>query len=195
MKKMLMALIALLLFLIGFLNVSAQEVAKQETHIQIVKKNDQGEMETIRHEGEMSDAEIKNILKEYGVEGLEVQKIAFDEATGQHAGLLNQWIDMEADRRVEKRLGLGVLFDSEYSNNLIASGIMDNSPADEGGINKGDVFVSLEGQPTSSIEDVKEILADKKAGDIVTLEVLRYGKIEKKNIRLDSIEMNLRSER
>ncbi len=188
MKKILCILIALVLCFMGYFSSVAQEPTdNEETHIRIVKKNKNGEVETINHDGNLSQEEIQEILAEHGIEDLDIMihdEMNFDTEVPYH--LTN---GIFPNGKAKKILGFGVVFDQGYSNNLIAKSVMDNSPADEGGLNKGDVFVSIDGKATGSLEDIKEIIADKKAGDKVELEVLRYGKIEKKSIRLDSIDV------
>ena len=48
----------------------------------------------------------------------------------------------------------------------------------------GDVITSVDGEPVSSLDDLREILSNRKSGDTVPVEILRDGTKQKLDVRL-----------
>jgi aminopeptidase YwaD len=72
---------------------------------------------------------------------------------------------------------LGIVPDySESSSGMKISGVRANGAAEKAGLKSGDVIVGLAGKKILSIYDYMGILGELKAGDEVTVEVLRDGK-------------------
>ena len=72
---------------------------------------------------------------------------------------------------------LGIVPDySESSSGMKISGVRANGAAEKAGLKSGDVIVMLAGKKILSIYDYMGILGELKAGDEVTVEVLRDGK-------------------
>jgi serine protease DegS len=51
--------------------------------------------------------------------------------------------------------------------------VLPGSPADTAGLEIDDVLVSCNGQPMHSIEEVSRFLAQRRAGDVVEMQILR----------------------
>ena len=62
--------------------------------------------------------------------------------------------------------------------------IMPNSGAEEAGLQKGDVIVSIEGKKIANREDIAELLKDRKAGSTIKIVCLRSGKKIEVDVRL-----------
>lgn len=67
--------------------------------------------------------------------------------------------------------GLGI----EKSQGVIVSGVHRDSPADEGGLQEGDVIIQLDGQPVQNIQRFSSLIASKSPGTRVKLSVNRAG--------------------
>lgn len=101
-------------------------------------------------------------LKEYGV----VQR-----------GFLGIWIrNVDGDLAKEKKLDVteGVYVDS----------LMEKSAARDAGIKTGDVILKVDGQEVKSNPELQELIARKRPGDEVAIEVDREGKIKQFNVTL-----------
>ncbi len=59
-----------------------------------------------------------------------------------------------------------------------------NSPADKGGLKRGDVIISFDGQQIKDGDDLRNIVADAGAGERVTVKVVRKGKTKNLKIKL-----------
>jgi serine protease Do len=80
---------------------------------------------------------------------------------------------------------LGVVLDGKSKRIEIAS-VTDGSGAQEAGLQKGDVIVSIEGKKVSKIEEIAEVLKDRKAGTKVKVVCRRGGKEFAAEVRLAS---------
>jgi len=78
------------------------------------------------------------------------------------------------------KVTLGIIPDMVSTDNkgLRVDGTRKGGPAETAGIRKGDVIVSLEGQPVTNIYDYMARLSRLKPGQIATVEVMRGGKKE-----------------
>ncbi len=59
-----------------------------------------------------------------------------------------------------------------------------NSPADKGGLKRGDVIISFDGQQIKDGDDLRNIVADAGAGERVSVKVVRKGKTKNLKIKL-----------
>ena len=73
------------------------------------------------------------------------------------------------NRRIARALGL------EEARGLIVASVDAGSPAERAGIQAYDVIVAIGGEPVESNDDVRQRLVDNRAGDEVTLGVVRDG--------------------
>ncbi len=53
--------------------------------------------------------------------------------------------------------------------------VFDNGPADEGGIEAGDIILSFDGKSVDTMRDLPKIVADTPVGDVVDVELFRKG--------------------
>ena len=75
------------------------------------------------------------------------------------------------------------------SNNNIPQGayvesIVDGSPAQKAGIQAHDIFTKIDGQSVDASHDISQLIAGKKSGDKITVELWRNGKMQTVNITL-----------
>ena len=61
-----------------------------------------------------------------------------------------------------------------------------SSPAKEAGVQPGDVIVAADGKPTDRVSTLQRIIRGHKPGDVVTLDVMRFG--ERKSFKVKLIE-------
>jgi serine protease Do len=80
---------------------------------------------------------------------------------------------------------LGVVLSSK-TKAIQIDAVTDGSGAQEAGLQKGDVIVSIEGQEVSKIEDIAEALKDRKAGTKVKVVCRRDGKEFAADVRLSA---------
>ena len=69
----------------------------------------------------------------------------------------------------------GQKFATDDEPGLLVSGVVADSPAEEAGMVRGDVLLAIDGKEVESTHDIREILSEYKAGQRVTLTVLRGG--------------------
>lgn len=86
-------------------------------------------------------------------------------------------------RNMNKKPMLGVQIE-EMDNNagVKINSVNPNSPAEKAGLQKGDVVIAIDGSTVKSIEDIKQVMNNKKEGDEVSLSYLRNGKKYNTNI-------------
>lgn len=58
---------------------------------------------------------------------------------------------------------------------VLVAGVPADSPAGKGGIQAGDVIVSIDGEPVRSTRRIGELIRERKKGDSVRIEVIRNG--------------------
>jgi serine protease Do len=76
----------------------------------------------------------------------------------------------ELDRDVREGLDLKV------KNGVLVSGVEKGSPADDAGLEEGDVVVEFNGKKVGDPEDLRELAAEAEPGQKVVIEVIRDGK-------------------
>jgi hypothetical protein len=76
------------------------------------------------------------------------------------------------------KVTLGVIPDygGESKNGMRVDGVKKGGPAEKGGIIKNDVITAINGKSVSNIYDYMERLGELKAGDVISVDVLRDGK-------------------
>lgn len=57
----------------------------------------------------------------------------------------------------------------------------------DGSFEPGDIILSIDGKPVNTVKDIKDILHEKIIGDVVKVEIVRNGRIIKKDIILEAI--------
>jgi C-terminal processing protease CtpA/Prc len=78
---------------------------------------------------------------------------------------------------------LGDYFGAEDGEGALITEVLEDTPAEKGGLKAGDVITRIEGEDIESTSDVYEALEDRKAGDQVDVRVLRKG--QKKTIKVE----------
>jgi len=81
-------------------------------------------------------------------------------------GVLGQSVDEE----------LAEAFDLSVDHGAIVNRVLDDSPAEEVGLEEGDIIVSVAGARVGDYDDLVDIIEDHKPGDKVTLKVIRDDK-------------------
>lgn len=78
---------------------------------------------------------------------------------------------------------LAAYFGLKEGTGLIVARLTENGPAQKAGIKVGDVIVRVDGKRVESVNDLIDLIQDKKKGDKVKLEILR----EKKPMTIDVV--------
>jgi serine protease Do len=93
--------------------------------------------------------------------------------------------DFKAGRKIDRNIGnLGFMGQSlndelkEYigikaDEGVVVTNMYRNSIAERAGLQPGDLITSIDGERVRTFEDLQSIIADKKVGDVVKLNVLR----------------------
>ncbi len=68
---------------------------------------------------------------------------------------------------------IGVVIQEEKGKGLLVKMVVPNTPAQRGGLKKGDIIVEADGKPVRGIEDLKAVLMGKRPQDTVKVVVLR----------------------
>jgi S1-C subfamily serine protease len=64
------------------------------------------------------------------------------------------------------------------SNGMLVDMVFKGSPANKGGLVRGDVILSINGQPISSLSQFRNILWDNEGVDSIALSIFRKGKVK-----------------
>ncbi|HEX2077985.1 MAG TPA: Do family serine endopeptidase [Longimicrobium sp.] len=67
---------------------------------------------------------------------------------------------------------------------VVAQDFPAESPAREAGVRQGDVIVAVDGRPVQRVGQFQRMIATRRPGETVTLEVIRYGDRERFQVRL-----------
>lgn len=95
------------------------------------------------------------------------------------------WADDTPDLRRGRqgeRQGHGFYMSGSDEDGLLISGIVEDSPAEKAGIIRGDILTAIGGTEVNSVAEINGVLSDYKAGQKISIDVLRGG--EKKSITL-----------
>jgi len=95
----------------------------------------------------------------------------------------------EIERRAEgSRATLGVIIGSDPSDAPVVTEVVEDSPAEEAGIQVDDVIIFADGQRVQNIRALREVLAQHDPGDEITLIVDRDGRAETITVTLGESE-------
>lgn len=95
------------------------------------------------------------------------------------------WADDTPDLRRGRqgdRQGRGFYMWGSDEEGLLIRGIAEDSPAEKAGIIRGDILISIGGTEVNSIAEINDVLSDYRAGQRISIDVLRGG--EEKSITL-----------
>jgi C-terminal processing protease CtpA/Prc len=81
---------------------------------------------------------------------------------------------------------LAKAFDIDADQGVLVDDIIDDSPADEAGIRRGDVIVKIDDTEIESSRDLTDLVEDHKPGDEVEVTILRDGEEKSYAVELDS---------
>ncbi|MBF0252729.1 MAG: sodium-translocating pyrophosphatase [Candidatus Omnitrophica bacterium] len=76
---------------------------------------------------------------------------------------------LDIDKTLALNLGLA------SSNGVLINSVVSDSPADNAGLERGDVIISVDGKDIATIADLKAVLADEKPGDRIRIAYIRKG--------------------
>lgn len=93
----------------------------------------------------------------------------------------NAWLGVYT-QSVDRDISDAFELDIDYG--AIVNEVLGDSPADEAGINDGDVIISFDGQKVWDQDDLLDFIEEKKAGESVALELIRDGKSMTVNVEL-----------
>ncbi len=99
------------------------------------------------------------------------------------------WCGMQfwdISERLAQRLGL------ESTDGALVVEVYQNGPAAEAGIKPGDVILEAGGEKITSVDDMQNVLRKARAGDVLTLKIVRKGKTINVKVKLSDIPEQLR---
>ncbi|MFO7578062.1 MAG: DegQ family serine endoprotease [Pelovirga sp.] len=79
-------------------------------------------------------------------------------------------------------------FDIDQRQGILISQVMEDSAADKGGLQQGDVILKLNGDSVTNVASFRNQIALTRPGTTVELEILRKGKIRQHKIVVDTLE-------
>ena len=85
----------------------------------------------------------------------------------------NAWLGVYT-QSVDRDISDAFELDIDYG--AIVNEVLGDSPADEAGIDDGDVIISFDGQKVWDQDDLLDFIDEKEAGDLVAIELVRDGK-------------------
>jgi serine protease Do len=68
----------------------------------------------------------------------------------------------------------------------VVQGFADDSPARRAGLQQGDVIVAVDGRPIEASNELQRVIAQRRPGETVTLDIIRYG--ERRQVRVQLAE-------
>ena len=80
-------------------------------------------------------------------------------------------------------------FGLDNSRGALISEVFEDSPAEKAGLKAGDVVIRADNEKIYEVEDLQDIVYDKKEGDKLELEIVRHGKTQ--NLTVEVTEENL----
>ena len=92
--------------------------------------------------------------------------------------------------RGQSKVALGVAVKANADGTVSVASVAQGSPAEQAGLQQGDVIVSVDGQQVGSASDLQQIIASHKSGDTVTLEVERDGQSGTVDVQLATATTN-----
>lgn len=87
----------------------------------------------------------------------------------------------------KRRAGLGAKLSQKSMGGLFVESFLENSVAQRAGLLAGDEIASVNGTPTPTIEDFRQIMSERTAGDKVDLVVMRQG--QRKVLQIALVEL------
>ncbi|HKK22013.1 MAG TPA: PDZ domain-containing protein [candidate division Zixibacteria bacterium] len=99
------------------------------------------------------------------------------------------WLGVET-QTVDDELAKG--FDLPVKHGAIVNDVIDGSPADEIGLEQGDIIVALDGNKVLDSDDLIDMIEDHNPQDKVTLKIYREGKEKDIEVTLDRAPKNRR---
>jgi len=163
---------------------------EQEITVDVSVEGDKSEKKTIKIRSE-NNGDVK--VMEFEIEGDEipadVQKILDENGIDLKMG------NSEEDEKVIKvfkveeesssnKPQLGVLIEDHPQGGVLITDVLPETSADIGGIKKGDIVVSVNGNNTKELKHLQEAIASQKVGDKITVELYRDGEKMTKEVIL-----------
>jgi S1-C subfamily serine protease len=89
------------------------------------------------------------------------------------------WSKQEAllEGTVRSRRAWAGIYPQGYDGGVVLTGVVPGGPADKAGLTRGDLILSLEGEPVSNLRELYQVLWRKTTGETLSLQVLRDGAI------------------
>ena len=91
------------------------------------------------------------------------------------------------DDQLQQQLQLAV------NHGVLVVGVIANSPAQQGGIHKGDVIVQIDNTPIDGVEVLQDILANKHPGTTISVQVNRNGQQKTLQVKLGELQITTKS--
>jgi serine protease Do len=79
----------------------------------------------------------------------------------------------------------------DYMNMVYIYSVTENSPADKGGLEKGDKIMSIDGKDVTSSSDVKSAVSNSKAGDKLKIKVERNGETKTCTVTVTVVQFGI----
>lgn len=86
------------------------------------------------------------------------------------------------DRTLRKALKL------DSKNGVLIVDIMEDSPAEKAGLKEDDIIIKADGKNVRLVEDLKRILAEKKIGDVIKLDIIRDKSTKSFTVKLEKAQ-------
>ena len=84
--------------------------------------------------------------------------------------------------------GLSKSFDFEGTDGVLVAEVVEDGPAEKGGLESGDIVTSYDGKPTKSTADLRLQVAGTRPGEEVEVEVFREGKARTVEVEIGKLE-------
>ncbi|MCK5680935.1 DegQ family serine endoprotease [bacterium] len=89
---------------------------------------------------------------------------------------------------------LAASFGLEGKHGAVISEVIDESPAERAGLKVGDIILAVDGKKVAELRNLPRMVAAKKPGTKVRLEILRMGELHQVKVVLDDLESDNREE-
>lgn len=174
------------------------------TSIEVVNEN--GEV-TVKLNGEVvDDSRLRrdgNVLEILDEDGNVIQKVYESGRTGK--GIYRFQPSREGNALAGKRPTIGVrmepvsealayTLDIDGAQSILVGGVVEGQPAAQAGLQRFDVIIGVDGSQGVSMDELRAIVAEKKAGDTLDLSVLRRGRPQMIRITVAETQVPLLSD-
>lgn len=159
------------------IDLNSLETKEGQKKVIKIMKDGNGEDEVMEYElkGDEMPEDVQKILDEHGIDLDNIQDVDGDKKVIK--------IIKKEERGSSKKGQLGVLIEN-HPDGVLVTEVMEDSGAQEAGIQKGDVINAVNGEEVTTLQELVQAIKDHKANDTVKIDFLRENENQSKDVVL-----------